>query len=407
MSSVEWAMQAPPSSHLAARLSSQEERRFPLFWGVLPLFLSLATLGVSALLPISYAGYLPWTLFLAFLLPLLGGKKGVWGSYTLLALCAFLYREGAPSGLFWHLGLFSSLALTLFISQQACEACYATLEGWGELGRAERSALRTCEQTLQKVQEEKKEVETALEAEIQKLKEEAKQRLIERRQEEKRIALVESEIELLTSQKREVLAEVYHARALLARLSTQEAEEKARQHALSLAEERIRTLEAECAALQEKVALAPPSLSEESAALPNEGASQGEEAPVLVREASLSSEPAQEADAAPKTDASLEGEADRELRNVQGMYKQLRMQFEEKREVLSQTRQALFQTEGKLLALEHELALASGEPGEQERSWEREFCNAAQEVGPLEEEVSLLESLLSSLLSKEQRKEWN
>jgi predicted nucleic acid-binding Zn-ribbon protein len=88
---------------------------------------------------------------------------------------------------------------------------------------------------------------------------------------------------------------------------------------------------------------------------------------------------------------------DKKIRQLEGLYKQLQDQFEEKARVLSQTRKDLFHTEGKLLAFEHEKELSAVTPNHESAYFEKEFCRLAAEIASLEEEVAALEDLTSSL----------
>ena len=83
------------------------------------------------------------------------------------------------------------------------------------------------------------------------------------------------------------------------------------------------------------------------------------------------------------------------------MLNQLRKQFDEKSRILSQTRQDLFATESKLLALKHEQDLLSLSPNrEEEKCYETALHALVAEMTSLEEERATLEELVSHALSQ-------
>ena len=90
-----------------------------------------------------------------------------------------------------------------------------------------------------------------------------------------------------------------------------------------------------------------------------------------------------------------------EVTRVQGLYKQLRSQFEDKTRILDQTRKELFvlQTKWQSQKRSDELELLEG-PAEQIQQLERELNVACRECLRLEEEVNSLESLISHILTQ-------
>lgn len=86
---------------------------------------------------------------------------------------------------------------------------------------------------------------------------------------------------------------------------------------------------------------------------------------------------------------------------IEGLYKQLRSQFEEKSKVLIQTRKELFQTQGKLQELEIANKLKE-EAFEREEAdhLEKNLAALCQECEEMEEEIRLLEALITHLLGE-------
>lgn len=90
----------------------------------------------------------------------------------------------------------------------------------------------------------------------------------------------------------------------------------------------------------------------------------------------------------------------RKISQIEGQYKQLRMQFEEKSQVLSQTRRELFQTQGKLLALEKENLCKD----EQDHFFfTHELEHIEDEMQKYIYEIDCLEKIISSLYEELQK----
>ncbi|MBT3394339.1 MAG: hypothetical protein HN411_04425 [Waddliaceae bacterium] len=86
-----------------------------------------------------------------------------------------------------------------------------------------------------------------------------------------------------------------------------------------------------------------------------------------------------------------------DARKMQGMYKQLREQFEEKTKVLDKTRIDLFDVEGRLEALTKEKALRDTEPTEYECELEEELKKVQEEAMQWREEAQELGTLVTTL----------
>ncbi len=81
-------------------------------------------------------------------------------------------------------------------------------------------------------------------------------------------------------------------------------------------------------------------------------------------------------------------------------YKQLRIQFEEKSEVLNQTRKQLFQTENELLALQREKAEKELEDAFEYLSWQKTVLELQSEKDAMEMKLACLEDIVTQLEKK-------
>lgn len=93
-------------------------------------------------------------------------------------------------------------------------------------------------------------------------------------------------------------------------------------------------------------------------------------------------------------------EYERNLRYVEGMYKQLRAQFEEKKHMLHLTRASLFNTENNLLALKKEKEHEKLKVDALQERLQRDLIKVESEERQVEEENCLLEEIITSLTNK-------
>lgn len=463
------------------------------FWGALPSFLLLFDVGVGFLSASSISFYLPFLAIAGGVLCLRWKSAGLWGSYLALGLLLlFFYKDIPFEERLWQMGVVFALAVNFFILLLSSEEIESLISQTSETGRIKANELMQTQLSLQQLNQEKEELQKSFEEEIRRLKEEAEARKIERQQESKRIDLIQSEIEMLTTQKAYFVAEAKKARAIIeqddqTQKILQDAQEKieslevrlyelseqlelsraskeelnAQVAALTEGIEQASTFRGENAALQdrifslteklnraeiesEKLHLA---ISEKEAALSHFEKVMEEKQALQARVATLAeelklAESVKETELAELAEKLSRSESDSEekkilqaqvaalaeaenrikeallfaqdkamtlqvspvikvddkkIRQLEGLYKQLQDQFEEKARVLSQTRKDLFHTEGKLLAFEHEKELSAVTPNHESAYFEKEFCRLAAEIASLEEEVAALEDLTSSL----------
>ena len=90
-----------------------------------------------------------------------------------------------------------------------------------------------------------------------------------------------------------------------------------------------------------------------------------------------------------------------ELRKIESLYNQLRMQFEEKKQVLSDTRKELFMTQEKLFSHEREKQLEALDEPEAIKELNDQIANFEKEITKLEEENIELQALVTQLSNHE------
>lgn len=243
------------------------------------------------------------------------------------------------------MGVVFVLAVDYFILLLSLEEIESLLEDLSSTKAAVSQELDTTQESFVLLQQQHQEAVESLQETIDRLKEEAELRRIERSRELESLEWIQSEIEMLTSQKDLFISETREAKRL--------AFEK-------LA--KIEELEAQ--RLEDKVHL------------------------IAYQEKVLSFQ---------VQNVAVKNSAEEPSPQVESCYKQLRLQFEEKSKVLSQTRRDLFQAEGRLIALEKENALEPECP--LANSMQSIFMQADEEIQHLEEEILSLEGLLSQVLS--------
>lgn len=499
-----------------------------LFWGALPASLLFFAVGVSFLCASPFSFYLPFLVLSGGVLCLRWRTAGLCGSYLALALLLFTYYGEIPfEERLWQMGIIFALAVNFFIVLLSAEEIETLIGQTAEAGKTKTKELTQALLQLHQVSQEKEDLQKSLEEEIRRLKEQAEQRRIEMREESKRMELVQSEIELLTSQKTHFVEEAKKAREIIEQdrhtqkiiqdadvkilalegrlLELSETLDKERSSKERLAEKishteelqeqvlaltedlnRAQAFKEENAALRnqiedlaehlrqaeelkaqvpilsaqldefklfkeentalrnqidvlsEKLNLAQSEKEAELAALSEElSRAQGdsEEKRALQARIAALTENLNDAEAIRSQNTALKAQVEdlaeslkraeagtkdtllfaqerimslqvspvikvdeKKIKQLDGLYKQLRSQFEEKARVLSQTRKDLFHTEGKLMALEHEKALALVDPDQDEACYfEGEIDRMSQEIASLEEEVFALEELISQV----------
>lgn len=342
-------------------------------------------------------------------------------SYVLLGGLAFLcYQQIPPSTLFWQLGILFSMALNFYIALLACEEIFSLISTLTSDMDQHIALLAKAGHEHEEEQQVWNDEKMSLEEEVKRWKEEAEQRKIEKQIADKHLLLVQSEIELFDQQKENLVKDAYEARAFAAErlqnmeesqlqmqiLSTQVAPLKEEKELLlqkNLEHEKILcTLQEDIQKQREHSYL----LEEEKRLLSVQLQSLQEE--VTKKEqlvSTLNEEKILWEEKSAPADPEVVVQLSREKARVEGLYEQLRTQFEEKACVLSSTRKELFRAEGQLLAIDHEKKILPIDPSTdiQERELnilQTELMAMNQENLYLEQEITEMEALISRLLSQ-------
>jgi hypothetical protein len=336
-----------------------------LVWASLPPFLLLLSIGVSYLCPCIFTKYLPFLAMGAAYVTIRFKTFGLVGSYFVLSLFFLIFFSHLPNGeRLWQMGLLGTLSLSLFILLLSVEEREASLEEIDNQTKELQSLLQKAESAYLFAKKTAEEKEREFQEEIERLKRESELRRIERGQDFKRFGLIESEIEMLTSQKEEFIEDARRAKERAAELVQRFEEQKKTYEAIqSQLKQELMVSQQALLALQH-IPVAP--------ALPAS----------LISEEEIS-------------------ELKKRAHQAEGACKQLRSQFEEKALILSQTRQELFQTQSKLMVIEKESALAKLDPNREEVvALEKEITALTREVEGLEKEIIQLEELVFHILSQ-------
>jgi len=186
-----------------------------LLLALLPTLLLILTVGISLLHPCSLTFMIPLFALMGTLACSLWKTVGLSGSY--LALIAFLLlsvKQVPSQERLWQMGIILSLAIDYFIILLSVEEVATLLGKVFEESHERLSAVHQNQLEIQQATNTWEEERASFEEEISKLKEEAEQRRIEKHQDDKRSELIQSEIEMLTAQREELVADAMQARKL-------------------------------------------------------------------------------------------------------------------------------------------------------------------------------------------------
>lgn len=398
---------------LLARFLPEQAAARVLLWSFLPAFLFLLTVGVSFLNFCVFTKYIPFLALISAILTLRFRTVGLSVGYMLLFLFTLFYYSSLPREiLLWQMGVVFGLSLSIYILLLSIEETEACLEE-SRIKLRELMALSTQTQSecsqIKKTAEEK---EKEFREEIEKLKEEASLRRIDYSQLLREFELIQSEIQMLTSQKEEFIEEARKSRTLSVN-SLKQLEESRTLTAryLEQLEEQQALSGSYLGQLEESRSLSANYIKqlEEKENAFKESSEQLKKALIVCQESLLQLQQAPPPQVVcPEEINNLKKEAHelkKALAQAEGRHTQLRAQFEEKSATLDKTRKDLFEIESKLLALQHDNALAVMEPFKEVsegsiREREAEMSRLVQEVERLEKEISSLEELVSHILSQ-------
>ena len=325
-----------------------------------PLALLIMTAWAALLHPIALSPYLLASLLMGVSTIALYRAKGFAFSILLLSV-AFFFKHTDLA--FWEIGLTLAVAFDLLVILLAFDEMRRDLADAVEESKSRTTQYLAKNQELLECEESWSKTKERLEEELARWKEEAEQRKLDIVDAQKRLDLVETEINLLTEQKESILQEAYSIRGE--------------------ATERLKLLSQQ----MEEVERAREEVHRQLDALPKQDLEQKEleiqELKEQLHKQQSSSTPSAE------------------MHRLEGLYAQLRQQFEEKSRVLVQTRKELFklQTEVALKAKEEELEALSGNR-EEALSIEMGLSEVVEECARLEAEVKALEELISHVLNQ-------
>lgn len=436
-----------PSRFLARLLPEKISGRI-LLWAAMPCFLLLLNIGISFLKPCPMTSLLTFAVFFSSCAIYRFKTLGLLVSYSALCLLyLFFYPTIALEVRLWQLGIGVNCALSLWILLLSMKEIAASLFDMDHYADELQKRLIQAESEFLLAQKTAEEKERDFRQEIEKLKDEAEQRRIEKANEAKHLAFIHSEIELLTQQKNVFIDDAKKAREetlfyqqqeeqnqllkqeLSAGLAAQKQqfekeklnvqEELALQHKLLEELEMLRTQEQQKYAeegvrwrelLSEREKQFTENLKQQeqyfrdlALKADKEAVQEKQQAQALLafqqQECIALQEKLIQLQQSPTINQIVVQDEDLELKKayalLEASLKQLRLQFEEKNKTLSLTRKELFQTETRLLALENDRALTLLEPDRDTiLSLEQEIARLTEETERMEVEIAQLEELV-------------
>lgn len=364
-----------------------------------PFFMAISHLGVTFLRPSLLSPYIPFFVLTSAFAILRWHKLGLAASYlALIAGIWFFFPVLLQGAVLWQGGLLTSLALNnLILCLYQDEDKKIRQEAQHKNENKDRQLVQR-ELDLQALNQSFEEERKELEEEIEKIKAQAEQRNLEKGELAKKLLFIQEEIDYLTQQKNQWITETVEARALAYEKGT--AYEELEQ-TLKTLQEVVEATNLQKQHLTEEVYNLRTRLEDREKAL--RGAQLIQEETQLALKVAIQEKEEIDLKAAEQI---LEcrrlseelGELEkmrRELARFEGLYKQLRLQFEDKTKTLSQTRKELFHLTGEWEKAKIAHSLEALEPNREEaRLLEGELEEALQEVRELEEEIILLEELI-------------
>ncbi len=327
-----------------ARFLPQERGKQIIFFQLLgPFFLFITSLFAFLYLE-DLGRFFPFVGGLGLYTVAFGRKYGLALISLLVSLALFFLTRSPHFPLFSLLGTGVAVFLSFTISFLASEESSELLVELENKTTKEKQRTTEMFQALLKKEEETK----SLEQELERWKEEAEQRKIENVKQGQKLKLLEGEVKNYIAQKETLLNESFEARA------------KEHEAVLSSRETHLYSK-----SLEERIETLTKQLDEANQAAP----------------------PIQDTTAQAK------------IVQLEGVLKQLRSQFEEKKEILHATRKELFASTGKLLAVEKERLLTDPDLSEI-TALHQLVVEAEQENGELHQLIDLLESFIHHLLKK-------
>jgi hypothetical protein len=383
---VNVVLENPPSFFLRsffARFWPKKGAHRASGWFALPTLLLLLNTAVGGLNLALCLPFFPFLVLTTVLFTLRFKTAGLSLSYLIIATCILWWIPQIPlEQRLWPMGVLFNVALTLYILLLAGEEvdhCFEKVEAPPIEDKNAQHQLETLRLMHEATEQKKQE----LEEEIKILKEEAELRRIEKIREQNTYERIQAEIELLRSQKEEFIQAT--SRAAAAALA---ADQKAKEIELKKLHS-VHERDAEEARLKE----AHRQLQEALEITKQEIMQLQQKPPIVIEK--IVEVPVSSPDAEQKIK-----ELTQEVAQAQGLYTQLRAQFQEKGATLTQTRRTLFATQEQLELVAQEKAEASLAPRrEGEQALEGEINKLFITLVYLEEEIACLETLVTAFMN--------
>ncbi|MFZ0564896.1 MAG: hypothetical protein WAM28_01720 [Chlamydiales bacterium] len=184
-------------------------------WSFLPVVLLLLTVWASFLASSPFTYFIPLFALAGPLACYFWKTIGLSASYLLLLIWTFFaLRDVSSDQYFSQIGITVCLFIDYFIVFLSIKEVKANLKNIVEESQLRLEAIHQTRKEMQQIEQATKEEREEFELQIEKLKEEAEQRRIEKQQDNKRFELIQSEIEMLTEQKEELIADAFEARKI-------------------------------------------------------------------------------------------------------------------------------------------------------------------------------------------------
>jgi len=343
-------------------------------------------------------------------------------SYIALAVLFLMFSEKVSnSDRMWQLTLGFVTAVDFFIVLLIREEAALLFQEIDSNSIALKEEVVSKESAILVAKRDQEAERKELEEQIEKLKEEAEQRRLEKQQYERKFELIQSEIDLLNNQKEKFIQKAQEASVLSEKVLkkndelTQEMEAMKRSFEIENEEkEKIivstRSLSHELETMRaswskeneekERLLISRKGVSQELEESKNSLRKVIEEKENLLGFATGQTVKLQEQILSFLSRKKMQEPSDISQTTTQSdkLYKQLRLQFEEKSRMLNETRKELFQTQTKLLAHEKEKVEEELNAKGDVRSFEAEISLLISKTAELEEEVTALEELISHIL---------
>ncbi|NGX55322.1 MAG: hypothetical protein KR126chlam2_00955 [Chlamydiae bacterium] len=185
-----------------------------VLWSVIPSVLLLLSVGLSFINRSPITLYIPVVAITTLCLSIYYRTIGFYISFVGLLFFALIFYRAIPfDQRLWQMEILFSFAIDSFIILLAIEEVEALLGQLETKSLENQERVHSISHEQQETEKKWDEERKAFEAEIERWKTEAEQRRIDKQNDEKRFVLMHSELEMLTSQKEELISDAFEARS--------------------------------------------------------------------------------------------------------------------------------------------------------------------------------------------------